>query len=96
MPAAADPAAPTAAAPATNASRDPVAALAVYLARLVPALGLRLIRQVMDTALAALEVTAACRHEIAVALTEACSNVVAHAQHTDDYEVTVTIADHGA
>jgi serine/threonine-protein kinase RsbW len=56
--------------------------------------GVRLIRQVTDTALAALEVTTACRHEIAVALTEACSNVIAHAQHTDEYEVTVTIAEH--
>jgi serine/threonine-protein kinase RsbW len=54
--------------------------------------GIRLVRQVMDNALVVLGVTAACRGEIAVALTEACDNVVAHARFTEQYEVTVKIA----
>lgn len=46
----------------------------------------------MDNALVVLGVTASCRGEIAVALTEACDNVVAHARFAEQYEVTVKIA----
>jgi len=68
------------------------ASLVLYLPRDVA--GVRLVRLVTDTALQALDVSDACRYEIAVALTEACGNVIAHAQLTDEYQVTITIADH--
>jgi serine/threonine-protein kinase RsbW len=47
----------------------------------------------MDNALVVLGVTEACRGDLAVALTEACDNVVAHARLAERYEVTVRIAD---
>jgi serine/threonine-protein kinase RsbW len=65
--------------------------LAVCLPR--DATGIRLVRWVTETALSALTVAGGCREEIAVVLTEACANVVAHARNSDQYEVTVRIAD---
>ena len=65
--------------------------LAVCLPR--DAAGIRLVRWVAETALSALTVAEQCREEIAVALTEACTNVVAHARNSDQYDVTVRIAD---
>jgi serine/threonine-protein kinase RsbW len=55
--------------------------------------GVRLVRLVLDTALAAVGVTATCRDEIAVALSEACTNVVRHARGSDLYEISVELTD---
>jgi serine/threonine-protein kinase RsbW len=46
------------------------------------------IRRVLDVALAALGVTDECRGDIALALTEACANAVAHAHLGDEYQVS--------
>ncbi|HZN73714.1 MAG TPA: ATP-binding protein [Micromonosporaceae bacterium] len=51
--------------------------------------GIRLVRRVTETALTVAE---QCREQIAVVLTEACTNVVAHARNSDQYDVAVRIA----
>jgi serine/threonine-protein kinase RsbW len=50
-------------------------------------------RRVVDTALAMIGVADGCRGDIALALSEACTNAVAHAQVGDGYEVVVTVHD---
>jgi serine/threonine-protein kinase RsbW len=55
--------------------------------------GLQLVRSITDQALAAYGVTAECRQDIAVALGEACGNAIRHARTSDEYQVTVGIAD---
>jgi serine/threonine-protein kinase RsbW len=50
-----------------------------------------LVRHVFDGALAALGVADACRAEIVLAASEACSNAVEHALHSGDYRVAVVI-----
>ena len=47
-------------------------------------------RRVLDAALAALGVTNDCRSDIALALTEACANAVAHARSGNNYRVTAS------
>jgi len=48
-----------------------------------------LARRVLDSALRSAGVTADCRADIGLALTEACANVVAHARAADGYQVTI-------
>jgi serine/threonine-protein kinase RsbW len=52
-----------------------------------------LARRVLDTALAAVDVTEQCRADIGLALSEACANVVTHAKEVDRYEVKVSAED---
>jgi serine/threonine-protein kinase RsbW len=47
-------------------------------------------RRVLDAALAALGVSNDCRSDIALALTEACANAVAHARSGNNYKVTAS------
>jgi serine/threonine-protein kinase RsbW len=47
-------------------------------------------RQVLDGCLATLGVTADTRTDIALALSEACANVIQHADPADEYEVLAT------
>ncbi|MDN3357951.1 ATP-binding protein [Actinomadura sp. DC4] len=51
----------------------------------------RVTRNVLDASLAALEVTADIRDDIALALGEACANVIEHADSSDEYEVRVQL-----
>lgn len=48
-------------------------------------------RHTLDHALAGICVAKECRDDIALALTEACSNAVEHAQIGQEYEVIVTV-----
>jgi serine/threonine-protein kinase RsbW len=48
---------------------------------------------IIDQVLAAYGATAECRQDIAVALGEACGNAIRHARTSDEYTVTVGIAD---
>jgi serine/threonine-protein kinase RsbW len=50
-------------------------------------------RRVLDSCLTTLGVKADTRADIALALTEACGNVIRHAGPGDDYEVTARTAD---
>jgi len=50
-------------------------------------------RQVLDGCLERLGVTAETRTDIALALSEACANVILHAAHTDEYEVMARASD---
>lgn len=50
-------------------------------------------RQVLDGCLETLGVTPDTRDDIALALTEACANVVLHAGPGDEYEVTARVTD---
>ena len=52
-----------------------------------------LVRSVLGHSLAALGVTSDCRADIELAITEACTNVLAHAGSDRDYEVTAGITD---
>ena len=47
-------------------------------------------RRTVDCALDAIGVAETCRHDVSLALTEVCANVVRHAHDSDDYTVTVT------
>jgi serine/threonine-protein kinase RsbW len=47
-------------------------------------------RRTVDCALYAIGVADECRDDVALALTEACANVVRHAPSETDYQVTVT------
>jgi serine/threonine-protein kinase RsbW len=51
-------------------------------------------RQVLDGCLQTLGVTADTRTDIALALSEACANVVLHAGAADEYEVMARASDH--
>jgi serine/threonine-protein kinase RsbW len=86
------PAAPAPAAPPMTASTLG-AGIQVRLALRLPREGtgaVTVTRRVLDAALAAMGVTNECRSDIALALTEACANAVAHAQFGDDYRVTAS------
>jgi serine/threonine-protein kinase RsbW len=48
-------------------------------------------RRVLDAALAFLGVTDDCRGDISLALSEACSNAVIHAQAGDEYEIILDV-----
>jgi serine/threonine-protein kinase RsbW len=50
-------------------------------------------RQVLDGCLERLGVTAETRTDIALALSEACANVILHAAETDEYEVMASASD---
>jgi serine/threonine-protein kinase RsbW len=50
-------------------------------------------RRIVRSALNALGVVEDIRHDLELALTEACANVVQHAAHTDEYAVTIGIED---
>ena len=52
-----------------------------------------LIRQMLDGTLRSLGVDEQIRDDIELMLSEACSNVVRHAQPSDDYTVSVTVYD---
>lgn len=52
-----------------------------------------LIRQMLDGTLRSLGVDEQIRDDIELMLSEACSNVVKHAQPSDDYTVSVTVYD---
>jgi serine/threonine-protein kinase RsbW len=83
------PAAPAPAATPTTAS-TPGAGIQVRLALRLPREdtgAVTVTRRVLDAALAAMGVTNECRSDIALALTEACANAVAHAQLGNDYRV---------
>jgi serine/threonine-protein kinase RsbW len=54
----------------------------------------RKIRRVLGCAMAELGMESECRSDLELALTEACSNVVRHADGSDEYEVSVTINEH--
>ena len=62
--------------------------MVLYLPR--DAVSVPICRQVLDRCLAALEVTPDTRADIALALSEACANVVQHAGPGQEYEVQVT------
>jgi serine/threonine-protein kinase RsbW len=47
-------------------------------------------RRVLDAALLAIGVSDECRADLAIAITEACSNAARHADQCDEYQVTVT------
>jgi serine/threonine-protein kinase RsbW len=51
----------------------------------------RLTREVLDASLTALHVGAEIRSDIALALGEACANVIEHADTSDEYEVRVRL-----
>ncbi len=48
-----------------------------------------LTRRVLDAALASLGVTEDCRSDVQLALSEACTNVIRHADSSQDYQVQV-------
>jgi serine/threonine-protein kinase RsbW len=50
-------------------------------------------RRIVRSALVALGVLDEVRYDVELALTEACANVVQHAAHSDQYEVTIGIED---
>ena len=50
-------------------------------------------RRVVRSALVALGVVEDIRYDVELALTEACSNVVQHAAHSDEYEVSIAVED---
>ena len=56
-------------------------------------LSVPLTRRVLDAALAVLEITGECRHDISLAIGEACANAVEHADQGAQYQVSVTIND---
>ena len=51
-----------------------------------------LVRTICRDAMARLGVSSSCRSDVALALTEACANVVHHAAGVTDYEVVVELA----
>jgi serine/threonine-protein kinase RsbW len=63
--------------------------LAIRLPR--QAASVRTARHTLDNALAGIGVGQHCRDDIALALTEACSNAVEHAQMGREYDVIVTV-----
>ena len=65
--------------------------LVLYLPR--DAASVPVSRQVLDGCLETLGVTPEIRTDIALALSEACSNVILHATETDEYEVMARAAD---
>jgi serine/threonine-protein kinase RsbW len=50
-------------------------------------------RHIVRAAMANLGVTATCVHDIEVALSEACTNVIQHAGASDEYEVRLRVDD---
>lgn len=50
-------------------------------------------RHIVRAAMANLGVTATCVHDIEVALSEACTNVLQHAGSSDEYEVRLQVQD---
>lgn len=48
-----------------------------------------LTRRILDTALASLGVTEDCRADVRLALSEACTNVIRHAEPSQNYQVQV-------
>ena len=65
--------------------------LVLYLPR--DAASVPVSRQVLDGCLETLGVTPEIRTDIALALSEACANVILHATETDEYEVMARAAD---
>jgi serine/threonine-protein kinase RsbW len=53
-----------------------------------------LARSLLDTTLALIGVTEDCRAHLALAMTEACANVVRHAHGLHEYRITITIDRH--
>jgi anti-sigma regulatory factor (Ser/Thr protein kinase) len=51
------------------------------------------IRRLLDSSLGVLGVDGPIREDIRLMLTEACSNVIRHAEHSDDYTVRAAIID---
>jgi serine/threonine-protein kinase RsbW len=66
--------------------------LVLYLPR--DAVSVPISRQVLDSCLETLGVTADTRADIALALSEACANVIQHAGPGEEYEVQVSAKDH--
>jgi serine/threonine-protein kinase RsbW len=54
---------------------------------------LRMARMVVGAALSATGVARACREQVAIVVSEACGNVVAHADGTEAYTLTARIVD---
>jgi serine/threonine-protein kinase RsbW len=50
-------------------------------------------RRLLDAALLAIGVSDGCRGDLSIALTEACSNAVRHADQCDEYQVTISAHD---
>jgi serine/threonine-protein kinase RsbW len=57
------------------------------------ALSVPVVRRVLNTSLTTLGVAADCVTDIEIALAEACTNVLDHAAHGDEYQVTAGIDD---
>lgn len=51
------------------------------------------VRRLLDSSLAVLGVDVPIREDIRLMLTEACGNVIEHAEHTDDYTVRAEVVD---
>jgi serine/threonine-protein kinase RsbW len=51
-------------------------------------------RRVVDAALDSLGTTPECRYDIQLAMAEACSNAVRHADPADTYDISITLDDH--
>jgi serine/threonine-protein kinase RsbW len=50
-----------------------------------------LVRHLVGATLQEFHVTAMCRHDVELAVTEACANVLDHSNTDDEYEVKVTV-----
>ncbi len=56
-------------------------------------LSIPVVRRICTSAMGVLGVDERCQHDLEVALTEACTNVLTHSGPGDDYEVAVSIDD---
>ncbi|MFD0577711.1 ATP-binding protein [Dactylosporangium darangshiense] len=64
--------------------------LALHLPR--DAATVPLVRRLLAQSLQTLGVASSCRDDIGLIVTEACTNVIEHAQQTDDYEITIEVS----
>jgi len=78
----------------SSAAPEDIHGALVHLVLKVPrtAATLGAVRALVDDALLLAGVTDACRGELSVALTEACTNAIVHAHGGDRYAVAVTLA----
>jgi serine/threonine-protein kinase RsbW len=58
------------------------------------AMSVPVLRGVLTASLRSIKIDADCIGDIAIAITEACTNVLEHSMEDDDYEVTARIRDH--
>jgi anti-sigma regulatory factor (Ser/Thr protein kinase) len=71
-----------------------VVSIALRLALHLPrdAATVPLVRRLLAQSLQTLGVASSCRDDIGLIVTEACTNVIEHAQQTDDYEITIEVS----